>query len=50
MKNKLIAFRLTDLDFEFLRKMSIKHGISVSKQLRRIIKYYKEKYEKNKGR
>ena len=35
---KRIHVRLQDLDFEFLRKMAKKHKVSISEQLRRIIK------------
>ena len=41
-KIKDINFRLTEIDFEFLRKMSIKHKITISEQLRRIIKAWRD--------
>ncbi len=41
-KTNLVGVRLQEIDFEFLRKMADKHGVSISEQLRRIIKKNRE--------
>ena len=37
-KSHLVAVRLQDLDFAYLDKMAKKHRITISEQLRRIIR------------
>ena len=47
-KRRLAGVRLQEIDFEYLRKMSEKHNITISEQLRKIIKNSRkmEKYGK----
>ena len=41
-KNKDINFRLTGIDFEFLRKQAEKEEVTISEILRRYIAYHKK--------